>query len=68
MWQFGVPLGLGWILYALGAVWVPRRLAARHPERWGPGVLAATGPSGAAGGAGPWGFRRASGGGQAEPG
>ncbi len=66
MWQFGVPLGLAWIAYALGAVGVPRLLAARHPERWGPGVLEATGPSG--GGAGGWGFRREGGAGRAQTG
>jgi len=56
VWVIDGPILFGWLVLAALAMVVPARLAARRPGRWGPGALAATGPSGPTEGAA-WGYR-----------
>ncbi len=56
IWGFGVPLVLGWAIYAGFVQLVPNWLARRNPARWGSGVEVASGPTGPAGASGRWGY------------
>ncbi len=56
IWAFGLPLFFGWLLYALGAVAVPRWLEARDPARWGTGAGVLQGPTGRPAPQASWGY------------
>lgn len=56
IWGFGLPLFFGWLIFALGAVLLPRRLAARNPARWGGGAGVPVGPTGPASPQAGWGY------------
>ena len=57
IWSFGIPLFLGWAIYAAVVKAVPDRLARHNPARWGSGAEVAAGPSGPAGADARWGYQ-----------